>query len=299
MLVSIRQLQFPALDAGVMRILVRHPSFVLRLVEFRGGTVEDRLFDAPQLRSTVCDWPLLAVTLAGRGVVRDGAAAACVAGRELIWAPRGAGIRARSEPSGIRALFLQWNPDVFGSPAEASFSAVRLRAPEFARITGAAEHVVAAGYDAARMSAAVAGLFAIVRAAGLVGVCPEPGDLANAPGSDLAGVGAAIDRALCDLRAKPMLVDVEGSLGRSAAQTRRLIHSCGAQLPGSASTSWRAQRNLWRMYLGALLMTNPRGETDAVAKLLGYGSAVAFCHAFANAGLPSPGNIRRVVAQLA
>lgn len=51
--------------------------------------------------------------------------------------------------------------------------------------------------------------------------------------------------------------------------------------------------------IGALLMTSRRARTERVAELLGYGSAAAFCHAFAGAGLPSPGNVRRVVDELA
>jgi hypothetical protein len=46
-------------------------------------------------------------------------------------------------------------------------------------------------------------------------------------------------------------------------------------------------------------MTTAVARTERVAELLGYGSATAFCHAFAGAGLPSPGEIRRVVKQLA
>jgi hypothetical protein len=150
-----------------------------------------------------------------------------------------------------------------------------------------------------RVSAAVAALFAALHALGMVSVCPEAGELGRAAADGVVAVGAAMDRALSDLSARPMSVDIEASLRRSAAQTRRLVHRHGRSLPGPESTSWRRQRNLWRMYIGALLMTSPRAETHAVARVLGYGSAAAFCHAFASAGLPSPGNIRHVVKQLA
>ena len=35
-----------------------------------------------------------------------------------------------------------------------------------------------------------------------------------------------------------------------------------------------------------------RLDTEEVARRVGYGSARAFCHAFASAGLPSPGSLR-------
>jgi hypothetical protein len=40
-------------------------------------------------------------------------------------------------------------------------------------------------------------------------------------------------------------------------------------------------------------MTTTSARTERVAKLLGYGSATAFRHGFAEAGLPSSGEIRR------
>jgi hypothetical protein len=46
-------------------------------------------------------------------------------------------------------------------------------------------------------------------------------------------------------------------------------------------------------------MTAQSATTERVAGLLGYGSPAAFCHALTNAGLPSPGEMRRIVSDLA
>jgi hypothetical protein len=134
---------------------------------------------------------------------------------------------------------------------------------------------------------------------GLIDRHPEPGDLASVVATDVVRAGAATDRVLSELSANPMSVDIEASLDRSPAQTRRLLQRYALPRQCEEFMNWRHQRNLWRIYIGAFLMTSPRAETAAVARLLGYRSAAAFCHAFANAGLPSPGNVRQLVRELA
>jgi hypothetical protein len=45
-------------------------------------------------------------------------------------------------------------------------------------------------------------------------------------------------------------------------------------------------------------MTAQGATTERVSSVLGYGSPNAFCHALTNAGLPPPGELRRIVAGL-
>jgi len=199
MLISIRQLAVPELGARVFRAIVRHPSFVVRLADYAGGIAEDRLFDAPERRTTVSDWPVLAITLAGSVLVRDHRSAVLAAERTLVWVPRGAGFRARSGEGGARALFVQWDPAVFGRLAASSVATEALRPPAFEKIRRVVQDLVAADYAAARASVAVAELFAEFRGLGLLDTRPRPDDLVFAPAEPLTRVGAAVDRALSNL----------------------------------------------------------------------------------------------------
>jgi len=106
---------------------------------------------------------------------------------------------------------------------------------------------------------------------------------------------SAIDAVLNDLDAKPQLVDLEARLGcsrwtlnRSLHQLNRTYGLCGL----AGGTDWRAMRAFARLRVAGLLMTNPRATTRAIAESVGYRSPEAMCHAFANAGLPSPGAMR-------
>jgi hypothetical protein len=298
-LISFRRFSVVPLEVSAVQLIARHPSFLLRIVEYRGGIVEDRLFEAPRHRSIVTGWPVLSLVLEGSGIARD-AAAQVVAGRsELVWVPDGTTFRGRIGEEGIRAIILQWDPAVFGRLAASAFSRARIGSSDFARIFRAAGCIAAARYDLRRSSVALADLFATLRALGLTDARPDAGDLVARVDPAVVSIGARLDQALSGLSANPMSIDLERSLARSAAQTRRLVRSYGELLLLPGCTNWRELRNSWRLYIGTLLMTSKRGHTDQVAKLLGYGSAEAFCHAFANAGLPAPGNIRRVVQELA
>jgi AraC-like DNA-binding protein len=299
MLISLRQLAVPELDVALFRLILRHPSFVVRLAEYQGSIVEDRLFEASALgTTTVPHWPVLALMLAGAGVVRDRRTNELVRERELVWVEDGGGFRARSSEQGARVLILQWDPRVFGGGGASGYVRQRLAVVEFERLRGAIERMRVAGYDASGCAAALADVFSMLHSLGLVDARPAAKDLVVPVPEGVVHVGAAIDRVLSNLRAGPASLDLERALGCSPAQVRRLIHRYGASLGAQHPFTWRDLRNAWRLPVGALLMTSARSRTEHVAQLLGYGSASAFCHAFATASLPSPGNVRQVVNQL-
>jgi AraC-like DNA-binding protein len=299
MLISARRVDVPELGARVMRLVVRHPGFVVRFVEFAGGIAEDRLFDGPERRTTLPGWPVLAVTLAGRCLLRHGGGGVLAGEGDLVWLPSGEAFRARSGEDGVRALFVQWDPRVFDRPAAASVDLVRLRRRQLERIRGATLRLAAAGYDAERAGVAVAALLAGFRSLGLLDARPAPHELVLAHSGPVVRVGAAVDRALSELHHNPMTLDLGRVLGTSPAHTRRLLRRYGEALDLPGAVTWRDLRNVWRLHVGALLMTAAGSRTERVAEILGYGSAAAFCHAFAGAGLPSPGDVRRAVEQLA
>jgi hypothetical protein len=105
----------------------------------------------------------------------------------------------------------------------------------------------------------------------------------------------AIDETLSRLDAGPAVIELEGKLGRARRTVSRRASALHERygLSGLAGVSWRSVRDFYRVLLGAILATHPRMTTRVLASTLGYGSAEALCHAFANAGLPSPGAIAK------
>ena len=58
-------------------------------------------------------------------------------------------------------------------------------------------------------------------------------------------------------------------------------------------SSWRQYVQGMRVGLGSFFMSQRRARTEHVSRLLGFGSPTSFCHAFHDAGLPSPLAVQR------
>ena len=53
-------------------------------------------------------------------------------------------------------------------------------------------------------------------------------------------------------------------------------------------------RDFYRVLIGTILASSPAVTTRGLATILGYTTPDALCHAFANAGLPSPGAVKKL-----
>ncbi len=111
---------------------------------------------------------------------------------------------------------------------------------------------------------------------------------------------SAIDAALSDLAGGPASADLERRVAKSRSTVFRRSREFHGKfgLTGLSGPEWRSVRDFYRLLVGTIVMGHPDAGTREVAGLLGYRSAEAFCHAFANAGLPSPGRVRESVRQL-
>ncbi|MFO0669344.1 MAG: hypothetical protein U0235_06935 [Polyangiaceae bacterium] len=105
---------------------------------------------------------------------------------------------------------------------------------------------------------------------------------------------SAIDRTLEELHAGPAAIELESRLGWSRRTITRRTTELHARLglSGQGGESWRAVRDFYRLLVGTILASNARMTTRALSTVLGYASPDALFHAFANAGLPSPGALR-------
>lgn len=292
MLVSIRHVDVPELGARLGRHLFRSPYVVCKIVRFQGVLADDRVISPSGIPTSLPGWPMVTVVLDGEGLVRGGRRGDSASVRDLVCTPPGLEYQARAcDPSGTKALLVQWDPAVLG-PAPAAAGRSRLHARDFDRLRAAAREAVEAGYDGRRAAHAVSHLCGVLRAVGLIDAHPSADDLTTRPNASLERAGRAVDVLLSKPVAAPSIVDLQSSLGRSAAQTHRIVAAYAEALRSQGATGWREILHAWRIYMGMSLMTAERATTERVARVLGYRSPVAFCHAFANAGLPSPGTLR-------
>jgi AraC-like DNA-binding protein len=95
-----------------------------------------------------------------------------------------------------------------------------------------------------------------------------------------------------DLENQPMAVDLADALGVSERHALRQTSHFLRQFHLSAS-SWRELMQCLRLEMGSFFMSNPAARTEDVSRYLGFRSPTGFCHAFHDAGLPSPQAIHR------
>lgn len=122
-------------------------------------------------------------------------------------------------------------------------------------------------------------------------------DLHEIAPAQIIRLSAAIDSGINDLSARPGMADLEGSLGWTRQYINRLACQFQKRYWLSSGGKWREEKQAWRLLAGLSMMSRPEARTEVVAQALGYSSPRAFCNAFANAGLPSPGALRDVLRQ--
>jgi AraC-like DNA-binding protein len=147
--------------------------------------------------------------------------------------------------------------------------------------------------DQGAFAAAARRLFERVTVEGLPPLDAEALDCVDQPSQ--LGL-SALDAVLNDLVGKPQLSDLEQRLGCSRwtlMRSFRQLHDMYGLSGLSGGTDWRAMRAFTRLRVAGLLLTHPKATTRAIADSVGFRSPEAMCHAFANAGWPSPGSFRR------
>ncbi len=285
-------------DVVIRRWLIRHQSFLVKIVETRGVCSEDLLWEKARLWSVVPDWPCVGIPLRGHGLMRDASTTLEMRRGYLGYVARGGDFRARTEPADAFGVFLQWDPQVFGAASESNMSRTPISPRDLARVEQTLERIVLGKGGPRALEADVADIFAVFCSLGVLSD-RSLGDLVVPASPRVARVGEAIDGVLSRSGARPMVVDLMRALDCSERQARYLVNEYVGAYALQGATEWRTLVAAWTTYLAGLLMTAKGATTEGVAALLGYGSPNALCHALTNAGLPSPGEMRRIVASLA
>jgi hypothetical protein len=136
------------------------------------------------------------------------------------------------------------------------------------------------GNDLAVMMGALEGLLADLRAHGLFITAPSHDERA-------ARFARTLWQRAMELERQPMAVDLASALGVSERHALRQASRYLERFHLSAS-SWRELMQCLRVEMGTFFMSARNATTEAVSRYLGFASPTGLCHAFQDAGLPSP-----------
>lgn len=285
MLTQRRIVSIPALDMWSRRRALYHPAFRVELIEHHNRTTEGVLIQhtAPHRRAS--GRSQLSIVLAGRALVRSHGKQHWLEPGDALVVDDVAGLVSRNEPDvagNFVCLDIEWEPGTLGT-----------------RATGlAVERVgdtlpVAGLFDDA--PAALSDLLARLRALGFGFERHEPGALVDhVPG--MQALSSALDAALNEA-STPTSIDLEARLGMTDRKIRRAVSALVERYRLRGGSNWREMRNQ-RINEAAFSMTAPGATTERVARAFGYAAPSALCLAFANLGLPSPGNVAAFVRTL-
>jgi hypothetical protein len=189
-----------------------------------------------------------------------------------------------------RVLIVEWEAEA-GVRIPGDFAVGRMGARDLARLDAAA-----AAFRVDHSVAAIRTIFQVLRS---VGFAFEPAAL-----RELEAPADARDRAVCEacdaqlsrLETYPAVEDVADALGSNARQVNRRLRAMAMRymLPWS---HWRGALRHARMASVLRLLSVPRATTEQVARLTGFRSPTALCHAMADGGLPSPGVLARAATR--
>lgn len=296
MLLSFRRVAVPELCASVATKALVHTRYRVHVIDNRNVVCEDELFLPAMARVGHVSRPVLTVVLAGRARVR-------LAGCFERWLEAGdvtllptKSVAMRQEGSPFRSIAVEWEPGTLGGTVSSGVDCGRLDAIAFARVARTATELESCN-EPLRASLLLAEVVALLRAFGGPFDPVRAGDLIEPVTAPVVRLSRALDAVLSSLERSPTMVDLDDVLELSARQINRAVAQFNERYGFNAS-GWRDTRNRRRLLVGATMMTAPGAKTELVARAMGYASPTSFCHAFDDAGLPSPGVTADAVAKL-
>ena len=290
-----RAVAVPALAATRAASFVLHRGLRAYVVRTSGIVHEKRLYRGTPLAGATDRRRVVQVVLDGRLRLDDGARTAWLEAGMVSAQPHGFPDE-RWEGSPFIALVVEWEPPPGERPPP--WIVARLGAIDRARAHAWAAQLEAASAPPVAAAALVVELLAWLRGHGIA-VAPVDDRLDAPIAPATRALADALGAALSDLAARPMLVDLERTLARSARHLRRDFAAFDRYYAFPGGASWHRVLHRWRLSVATSLMTAPGATTEGVAATLGYGSPRAFCLAMHQIGLPSPGAIAAAAARLA
>jgi AraC-like DNA-binding protein len=233
--------------------------------------------------------PQLMVVIAGEGRVEEQGRRAWFSPREFLAIEGGVLYDGTVAWAGAesKVLLVEWDPAVYGASFDRRFDLAKMSETDRARLDHAATRAVSDPRDVA----ASAEVLDVFRALGVPFDRVDLPPAASVPPA-LQVVSASLDAHLSALDRSPAIEDLAAELGWNARRIHRSIKTLSERF-GMAWSDWRSALQAHRMLAATRLLSAPGATTEGVARLAGFRSPTSLCHAFANAGLPSPGALAR------
>jgi hypothetical protein len=290
-----RIMRVPRIEAAREAHFLLHSGLRAYVVRSRGVAVEKRLFLGTELMVDYGGRHAVQVVLSGRMRVGDGSRERWLEAGEVSLQRR-AFSDERWEGERFEVLVLEWTP-AWGEGECPEWSVDRVAPIDRARLAAWAARVVDEELLPDAAAAHLAALLEVLARAGIPVRRAAALDLIEEVPAAARHLVAPLGASLSNLGGRPMLVDLETALGRSARHLRRGLSELHRYYDFYGG-SWHRLRHWWRLSMATTLMTAPGATTELVGDVLGYGSPRSFCLAMAQAGLPSPGRIARAVTEL-
>lgn len=277
-------------NALVEIVSLKRPEAIIRLTRYARVVVDERVF------TRYFPWILRAPTLQafvllGGGVrlaARDGSSTLDMRpGDVALLSPADA---SHARYADVSYLDLEWAPAAApGGPPLRPLAPVSL-----ARAARLAERLLSGETPDLEIFTEA---FALFRAAGA-----PLGDLSTdtftgGPSEQDTRIAQAITAQIADLRTAASALSLGERAELSPRQLQRVFGAFCERYRLNA-TSWREMRNRYRLQIAIALASIPSIPVTMLADEVGYASPAALARAFANAGLPSPSELREEVARM-
>lgn len=295
MLVTHKTVQASRLDVAFHACTILHSRYRIFLEDCR-GTIYDNSIYAGSFPQRGAPRSYLILPLWGEIRVSRPSGAQFLEAGEYTTELRTGRFHFRYESA--VALVIEWEPGLLGTRLVEPARSGRLAPSALRELRRLAVQLGDRSRDAAAASLHVAELLAILRAEGLPFDPIDADSLREPVPSWMTALTRAEAELLSALDRRPAFSDLEQRLGWSARTIQRRLIEYNERFAFHHGGGWRETLHKWRLVSGAILMSVPGATTEEVAKIVGYATPRAFCFAFANAGLPSPGNIRETLLRM-
>ncbi|MBI2388110.1 MAG: helix-turn-helix domain-containing protein [Deltaproteobacteria bacterium] len=272
----------------------KRPEVIVRRTRYAGAVVDERVLT--RAFAWIPRSPALQAIVLLEGSARlwphdGGADARMVPGDAVLLTPSDASM-GRFEDATY--LDLEWLPDAL--PRKGAIE--RLARVDLERASRLGEEV-ATGATADRTLFEQA--FALFRAIGAPLGGLSAATVERAPGRPSAqdiAIAQAITAQVADLRSSATALSFGEHAGMSPRQLQRILASYFERYRMNA-TNWRDMRNRYRIHIAITLLSIPDLPIATIADEVGYASPAALARAFADRGLPTPGEMRAEIARMA
>lgn len=293
-----RTFEMPSIGARFESVDFAHSEFRVRVERMKGiGVDESMLF--PTLPWTgYGDRPRIDVVLLGEtrdtenGVSRDLARGDFAVGRALD------SLYSRTTSNELLSLSIEWNLGSLGTNAPMGLPTGKLGVRAIESLTRFASGLLNAPDSEGQPLGALASMLTELRAEGVPFDAWRARDIVVDVPSLHQRVATVLGDLLSKIGRNPSTSSLQSALGLSRRRVGELVSELATRY-GINGRDWRTTRDRWRLFVAAAAMSNRAATTESVAEAVGYGSPVAFCHAFRAAGLPSPGQVRAELARRA